>query len=490
MNNKRIIYTLFALTLLAGVVKADPPTDGTLYYNVDDGTMTAEVRKPYGYNHYTGDIVVPATITVDTKTYNVTSIKDSAFFDQDGKNTLTSLVISDNVTHIGKYALANCPNLASLTLPAHITEIDTSTIVACPKLTQLIIPEGVTTIKFCGIKQLDMLDSLVIPSSVTKCEKFVFGQCNLHTIGIDVSWDATQLAALDTADNFFQDYYFYCDNVTLYVPDNDEDSTAYANTLPWSCFNIVRKKPAPTPPTPPTLDTVILADTVMHMADTLATLVGLQKDIVKVGRKLLRNGDYNTMCLPFNVSADTIALPTCPLYNCTIYRLTGMTITTDTLELEVEATDSIKAGKPYLVKYNSSGELPIDTMLFRNVTFVTATGTDTIVPGATMHGVLTPTFITKDDKNVLFMAAGNTLKWNETGTALRSFRAWFTVENSSPGGIPVRRGMPARIVEQHKTPTAIETIYTQQKAYKAIENGQLIIVRDSMKFNAQGQRIQ
>ena len=511
MNNKRIIYTLFALTLLAGVVKANSPVpiDG-IYYRLDEGTLTAGVAK-YGYwDTYQNAIEIPAQVTYASKTYNVTSIRDSAFYEQkkltsvhlpDGLTTigkraffkdslLTSINFPESVTSIGKEAFYNCITLASINLPTHIALIDSAVFMNCSTaVTQLIIPESVDTIKDNAFRQIYSMDSLVIPSNVKYIGTEAFS--NLTGLnGIDVSWDSTQLKTeVKLGENIF--HYVACyisSNIRLHVP--REDSIYYAAHEPWSCFKIVPKG-APTPPTPPTptLDTVILADTVMHMADTLAALVGQQKDIVKVGRRMLRDGAYNTMCLPFNVSADTIALTTCPLNNCTIYRLTGMTVTTDTLELEVEATDSIKAGKPYLVKYNGS-TTQIDTMLFRNVTFETSAGLDTTVSGATMHGTLTPVMIPQGDTNELFMASNNTLKWNQAGTNLRSFRAWFSVENSSPGGIPVRRGMPARIVEQHKTPTDLETIYPQEKVYKTIENGQLIIIRGSMKFNAQGQRIQ
>jgi hypothetical protein len=58
-------------------------------------------------------ITIPATITVKSVKYKVTSIADSAF--KDNKN-ITGVTIGSNVTTIGAKAFAHCKKLASVTL--------------------------------------------------------------------------------------------------------------------------------------------------------------------------------------------------------------------------------------------------------------------------------------------------------------------------------------------------------------------------------------
>jgi len=87
-------------------------TDGvTIYYVYNDGssgtTVSVSYQGDYGdsneYNEYSGDIVIPESVTYNGTTYSVTSIGDEAFEDCSG---LTSIAIPNSVTSIGGYAFA------------------------------------------------------------------------------------------------------------------------------------------------------------------------------------------------------------------------------------------------------------------------------------------------------------------------------------------------------------------------------------------------
>jgi len=59
-----------------------------------------------------GNVVIPATFTVDGQNYQVVGIEADAFH---GSSELNSITIPDTVTHISGGALGNCDNLTSVT---------------------------------------------------------------------------------------------------------------------------------------------------------------------------------------------------------------------------------------------------------------------------------------------------------------------------------------------------------------------------------------
>jgi hypothetical protein len=86
------------------VVNADGKT---IYYVCNGDNTTVSVSycgssySSYS-NEYSGDIVIPKSVTYNGKTYSVTSIGDNAFYKCSG---LTSVTIPNSVTSIGGYAL-------------------------------------------------------------------------------------------------------------------------------------------------------------------------------------------------------------------------------------------------------------------------------------------------------------------------------------------------------------------------------------------------
>ena len=69
------------------------------------------------------------------------------------------------------------------------------------------------------------------------------------------------------------------------------------------------------------------------------------------GRTLYKDGDWNTLCLPFALSAEQIAAS--PLSGATIMELdgAGSHLTNGTLTLNFNAATEIEAGRPYIVKW-------------------------------------------------------------------------------------------------------------------------------------------
>ena len=103
---KKLFVFLFSLILSVvfstSASAYDVKIDG-IYYNIISEGKTAEVTS--GIVKYSGEVVIPSSITSKGKEYPVTSIGSSAF---DGCSALTSITIPNSVTSIGEGAFSYC----------------------------------------------------------------------------------------------------------------------------------------------------------------------------------------------------------------------------------------------------------------------------------------------------------------------------------------------------------------------------------------------
>ena len=103
-------------------VHANADENGVLiegvYYNLVTTSKTATVTN--GGTAYTGAVTIPATVTWEDITYDVTSISMEAF---KGCGGLTSVSIPGSVAKIGDQAFYNCTGLTSVTIPDGVTSI-------------------------------------------------------------------------------------------------------------------------------------------------------------------------------------------------------------------------------------------------------------------------------------------------------------------------------------------------------------------------------
>ena len=109
---RRILFLLAVLLAMCDMTKAhDVCIDGIFYDLIPKANIAFVVK---GTNDYSGDIVIPSTISYEDGTYSVTEIEEMAFFCCRG---LTSITIPTSVTSIGNEAFSGCSNLTSLTIP-------------------------------------------------------------------------------------------------------------------------------------------------------------------------------------------------------------------------------------------------------------------------------------------------------------------------------------------------------------------------------------
>lgn len=86
-------------------------------------------------------------------------------------------------------------------------------------------------------------------------------------------------------------------------------------------------------------------------SQTILNNKGKTGNVAIIGRTLYRDGDWNTLCLPFNM--DTYQIAESPLAGTTIKELDSKNsnLTGNTLTLKFTNATTITAGKPYIVKW-------------------------------------------------------------------------------------------------------------------------------------------
>ena len=138
---QRLLLTILSLFLLNVSILAYIYEDRQgVNYSYDPSGDTASVSDGRSAS---GEVVIPGTIEVDGKTYTVTSIKKSAFYEC---TSLTSITIPNSVRSIGNYAFDSCEGLTSVTIGNSVTSIGDYAFQNCNSLTSVTIPNSVTSI--------------------------------------------------------------------------------------------------------------------------------------------------------------------------------------------------------------------------------------------------------------------------------------------------------------------------------------------------------
>ena len=201
------LLTLFGfLTAFLGV-SADPVEIDGIFYNLNTDYQTAEVTSsPDPEAHYTGEVVIPASVEYEGETYAVNSIGRSAF---EGCTELTSVYFVYGVGLIGINAFKDCTALTTLNLPNSVTSISSDAFKGCSSLTHLTLGRSVRKIMGQAFADCPLLTTVVSKA----------------TSAPDVNADAFDLETISQA--------------TLKIPTNSD--TSYQSDMIWKSFKEVEK---------------------------------------------------------------------------------------------------------------------------------------------------------------------------------------------------------------------------------------------------------
>ena len=181
---------------------------------------------------------------------------------------------------------------------------------------------------------------------------------------------------------------------------------------------------------------------------------GGMANVTLTGRTLWKDGDWNTLCLPFNATlTDDLEGATLMELDVTSkFRMdneqwtkdndngtyqTGFDATTGTLYLFFKPATSIVAGTPYIIKWAASDPDHIDNPIFNSVTIdngdeaiarMTVGSADGKV---SFIGNYDPVNFEANDKTKLFLGSGSTLYYPSDAMTVNAFRAYFQLTDPS-----------------------------------------------------------
>lgn len=194
----------FALDGVTYVITAvgDNAAAKVSYCNVD-GKVSASSVAAANKVGYTGALTIPAQISYQDKTFNVTELNDSAFYGAseltgvtlpknvtvlpkhvfNGCGKLTGVNIPDAVNEIGEYAFYNCAALENLVLPAGLQNFGRYAFSGCTVLKDVAIPTGIKVIPQYAFKGCAAIESMILSDNVKSVEMYAFSGCtNLKNV--------------------------------------------------------------------------------------------------------------------------------------------------------------------------------------------------------------------------------------------------------------------------------------------------------------------
>jgi len=191
-------------------------------------------------------------------------------------------------------------------------------------------------------------------------------------------------------------------------------------------------------------------------------------------------GMYNTICLPFAVSAAEMGRV---FPGAVVKELTSSSVEEGdfVLNLNFSAVSEMEAGVPYIIKPAAD---------VANPKFIGVTIDKTLNPVNTTNADFVGNFVAGTipaSENNLFLGANNTLYFPTVDMPILGMRAYFVIHDAPAGA--VKR---ARIIEREQIITDVELVAEQPnaKSQKILRNGQLIIIRDGNMYNVMGAKLQ
>jgi hypothetical protein len=209
-----------------------------------------------------------------------------------------------------------------------------------------------------------------------------------------------------------------------------------------------------------------------------------EKTINALVERSFKSGQYHTLCLPFDIPTDWLGEGT------KAYQLTSIAAnnTGDKLSLNATLWNTIEAGQPYIIVPVKGDEY--EHVIINGVTVKNVSAGTNVASGdgykANLKAV-TATDGTKTNGSTEYYVGANDGKLYNAVVDQLGLRA--LIELTTTSGNPLPAKVRAYVAAGENVETGVEDLFTTETPIKVIENGQLIIIRDGVKYNVQGQKL-
>ena len=169
----------------------------------------------------------------------------------------------------------------------------------------------------------------------------------------------------------------------------------------------------------------------------IASLNGKHTNVLLSGRTLYDDGYWNTLCLPFDLKLSGSVLDG---DNVELMTLGDASFRNGTLTLDFVDADEIKAGVPYIIRWN--GYSNIVNPVFKNVTIENASLDENAFTNdvISFKGIYSSKFFLGEYKNILYLGNDSRLYYPSSEVTINAFRAYFELQGDLVCGEPASYG--------------------------------------------------
>jgi hypothetical protein len=208
----------------------------------------------------------------------------------------------------------------------------------------------------------------------------------------------------------------------------------------------------------------VCLDNIGNNSESISQNAGRQGlNVALKNRTLYKDGKWNTLCLPFNVT-----LSGSPLEGATARSLTTAKIEGSTLDLTFgDAVTELVAGTPYIIKWANGSDI-VSPVLFEGVTVSTdkhdydTDGDNTTTDERVRFvGTYESSVFSAEDNSILLVGGSNTLFYPNERTGLGAQRAYFKI--GADGALQARRLTSFNFNEGQNGTTGILTVGTKME---------------------------
>ena len=235
---KKIISFIFAALLPMVASAYDACVNGIYYsFSGDEATVTYYEDEDLDVGavpKYSGNVVIPSSVTYNGKTYSVTQIDEVAF---SGCSGLTSVTIPSSIKGIGSGAFYGCGKLTSITIPESVTTLGSDAFFGCSSLASATIKGNLKCLEETTFRGCSKLTTVNLPGSLTLIGLYAFQDCtslatitipeSVTTIGDGAFYGCTSLTSVTLPNNLkeiFPDAFCGCSALTsITIPEGVEE---------------------------------------------------------------------------------------------------------------------------------------------------------------------------------------------------------------------------------------------------------------------------